>query len=225
MASIIVLMGPQGAGKGTQAQMLHEAFGLPIVATGDILRDIALTETPLGRQLREVQAAGRLVSDDILAEVINERLRRGDCAHACILDGFPRTLPQARLLEKIAESQGHNILVVEIDVPRDLLHKRLTGRRTCSACGAIYHLLFNPSKKEGVCDIEGAPLFTRSDDNEESIARRLALYDEKTRPLLDYYAQTQRLHKVDGTGTRDEVGGRIADIVRQAAGAISMAER
>ena len=216
MPSIIVLMGPQGAGKGTQAQMLTEAFGLPIVATGDMLRDIALTETTLGRQVREVQAAGRLVSDDILAEVVNERLSRGDCAEGCILDGFPRTLPQARLLENIAESQGHKIVVVEIDVPRDLLHKRLTGRRTCSVCGAIYHLHFKPSKKDGVCDIEGAPLFTRSDDNEESIAQRLALYDEKTHPLLDYYARTGRLHKVDGTGTRHEVGERIADVVRSA---------
>ncbi|MEK6304331.1 MAG: adenylate kinase [Acidobacteriota bacterium] len=214
MPSIIVLMGPQGAGKGTQAQMLTEAFGLPIVATGDMLRDIALTETPLGRQVREVQAAGRLVSDDILAEVVNERLSRGDCADGCILDGFPRTLPQAWLLEKIAESQGHKILVVEIDVPRDLLHKRLAGRKTCSVCGAIYHTYFKPSKADGVCDVEGAPLFTRSDDNEESIARRLALYDEKTHPLLNYYAQTERLYKVDGTGTRDEVGGRIAEVLK-----------
>jgi adenylate kinase len=214
MASIIVLMGPQGAGKGTQAHMLTESFGLPIVATGDMLRDIAESETPLGRQVREVQAAGRLVSDDILAEVVSERLSRPDCAKACILDGFPRTLPQARLLEKIAEAQGHKILVVEIDVPRELLYKRLTGRRTCSVCGSIYHVYFKPSKKDGLCDLDGSPLFTRSDDHEESIARRLALYDEKTRPLFDYYGQTGRLHKIDGTGLPEEVGKRVAQVVR-----------
>jgi|SRR6185436_5143287 adenylate kinase len=219
MPSIIVLMGPQGAGKGTQAQMLTEAFGLPIVATGDMLRDIALTETPLGHQVREVQAAGSLVSDDILAEVVNERLSRGDCANGCILDGFPRTLPQTRVLEKIAESQGHSIVVVEIDVPRDLLRKRLAGRRTCSVCGAIYHTQFKPSKNDGVCDLEGAPLFTRSDDHEESIARRLGLYDEKTHPLLDYYSKTGRLYKVDGTGTSEEVGGRIANVLKLTGGA------
>jgi adenylate kinase len=215
MPSIIVLMGPQGAGKGTQAQMLTEAFGLPIVATGDMLRDIALTETPLGRQVREVQASGRLVSDDILAEVVKERLSRRDCADGCILDGFPRTLPQARLLEKIAQSQGHQILVVEIDVPRELLYKRLAGRRTCSVCGSIYHVYFKPSKQDGVCDLDGAPLFTRSDDHEESIARRLALYDEKTHPLLAYYAETNRFHKVDGTGTPEEVAGRVAEVVKE----------
>ena len=215
MASIIVLMGPQGAGKGTQAHMLTERFGLPIVATGDMLREIALTETALGRQVREVQAAGRLVSDDILAEVVSERLSGQDCAEACILDGFPRTLPQARLLEKIAESQGHRILVVEIDVPRELLYKRLTGRRTCSTCGSIYNVYLMPSKVDGVCDLDGSPLFTRSDDHEESIARRLALYDEKTHPLLDYYAQTGRLHKIDGTGSPEDVANRVAQVVKE----------
>jgi adenylate kinase len=222
MASILVLMGPQGAGKGTQAQMLNAGFGLPIVATGDMLRDIAASETPLGRQVREVQAAGRLVSDDILADVVSVRLSSPDCAEACILDGFPRTLPQARLLEKIAEAQGHEILVVEIDVPRELLYKRLTGRKTCSVCGAIYHVYFKPSKQDGVCDLDGSPLFTRSDDNEESIARRLALYDEKTQPLFDYYAQTGRLHKIDGTGSPEEVGDRVARIVRDS-GTVGMA--
>jgi adenylate kinase len=209
-------MGPQGAGKGTQAKLLSETFGRPIVATGEILRDIALTESSLGKQVRETQAAGNLVSDDILAEVVSQRLGRGDCARGCILDGFPRTLPQAELLEKIADKLGHRISVIQIDVPRDVLYRRLAGRRTCSVCGAIYHVDFKPSKQDGVCDLEEAPLFTRSDDNEESIAQRLALYDEKTRPLLDYYSVTNRLHKVDGTGTSGEVAARVSDIVRGA---------
>ncbi|HJZ68164.1 MAG TPA: adenylate kinase [Blastocatellia bacterium] len=212
MADIIVLMGPQGAGKGTQAQMLAERFGLPQIATGDILREMAQGSTPLGLHVREVQAAGQLVSDEILAEIVKSRLSRGDCERGCILDGFPRTLPQAWLLESSAESLGHRITVINIEAPRETLIKRLSGRRTCSACGAIYNIYFKPSKKEGVCDLDGQPLFTRSDDNEEAIAQRLALYDEKTRPLVDYYAQSGRLHSVDGAGTPEEVFRRITAI-------------
>ncbi|MFP5262256.1 MAG: adenylate kinase [Blastocatellia bacterium] len=215
MPSIFVLMGPQGAGKGTQAQMLADSFHLPIVATGDMLRDIALTDTPLGHQVRAVQAAGQLVSDDILAEVVKTRLSNCDCDGGCILDGFPRTLPQARLLERIAHSRGRRISVVKIDVPRELLFKRLTGRRTCTACGAIYHVEFMPSRQDGICDLDGQPLFTRSDDYPEAIENRLALYDEKTRPLLDYYGESGRLYKVDGTGTPEEVFGRIAEVVKR----------
>jgi adenylate kinase len=208
-------MGPQGAGKGTQAQLLADTFHLPIVATGDMLRDIALTDTELGHQVREVQAAGQLVSDDILAEVVKTRLSNCDCAGGCVLDGFPRTLPQARLLERIAQAQGHRISVIKIDVPRELLLKRLASRRTCTACGAIYNVEFKPPAQDGVCDLDSQPLFTRSDDYPEAIENRLALYEEKTRPLLDYYAESGRLHKVDGTGTPDEVFGRIAEIVRR----------
>src|ERR1044071_771909 len=130
MPSLFVIMGPQGAGKGTQAKMLSERFGLPIVATGDMLREIATADTALGNQVRTVQAAGQLVSDDILAEVIKTRLCQPDCTRGCILDGFPRTLPQAHLLEKIAAEHGHRIIVVKIDLPRDLLFRRLTGRLT-----------------------------------------------------------------------------------------------
>jgi adenylate kinase len=215
MANIYVLMGPQGAGKGTQAQMLAERYGLPIIATGDMLREIAQTDTQLGLQVREVQAAGQLVSDDILAEVVKTRLCKNDCSGGCILDGFPRTLPQTRLLERIAQDRGNRIIVIKIDVPRDLLFKRLAGRRTCSVCGATYHMEFKRPGREGVCDLDGQPLFTRTDDNEEAIRQRLALYDEKTRPLLDYYAESNRLNKVDGTGTPEEVFGRIAEIVKR----------
>ena len=213
MANIIVLMGPQGAGKGTQAQMVAERFGLPIVATGDMLRDVARTETDLGHQVRELQATGQLVPDEILAEVVNNRTSQIDCCQGYILDGFPRTLPQARLLERIAQSQGYKILVIKIDVDRELLYRRLTGRRTCTKCGAIYHTEFLPSKQEGVCDLDGQALFTRSDDNEEAIQQRLALYDEKTRPLLDYYGGSGRLIKVDGTGTPEEVFDRISEVI------------
>ena len=213
MPDITVLMGPQGAGKGTQAHLLAERLKLPLVATGDILREMAHSDEPLGLQVRKVQAAGQLVSDDILAEVVKSRLSRPDCGGGCVLDGFPRTLPQVTLLETIAEQLGHQIKVISIEVPRELLFKRLAGRRTCSACGAIYHVDRMPSAVEGVCDVDGQPLFTRSDDNEEAITQRLALYDEKTRPLLDHYAGSGRLHKIDGTGAPEDVFGRIVSIL------------
>jgi adenylate kinase len=213
MPEIIVLMGPQGAGKGTQAHLLAERLKLPLVATGDILREMALSDAPLGLQVRQVQAAGQLVSDDILAEIVKTRLSRFDCVNGCVLDGFPRTLPQARLLEDIAEQLGHRITVMVIDVPRELLFKRMAGRRTCSSCGSTYNIYYKPSKVEGVCDLDGQPLFTRTDDNEEAIAQRLALYDEKTRPLVDYYAQSGRLYKIDGTGTPEDVFARIVSVL------------
>jgi adenylate kinase len=162
--------------------------------------------------VREVQAAGQLVSDDILAEVVKTRLANCDCDRGCILDGFPRTLPQARLLERIAQSRGDRISVIKIDVPRELLFKRLAGRRTCTECGAIYNVDYKPAARDGICDLDGQPLFTRSDDYPEAIENRLALYDEKTRPLLDYYAESNRLYKVDGTGTPEEVFNRIEEL-------------
>jgi adenylate kinase len=213
MPDIIVLMGPQGAGKGTQAQMLAERNGLSLVATGDMLRDIAHSDTPLGLKVRGVQAGGQLVSDDILADVVKARLSQEDCERGCILDGFPRTLPQVRLLESIAEGLGHRITVISIEAPRELLAKRLAGRQTCSVCGAIYNVYFKPSKQEGVCDLDSQPLFTRSDDNVEAIAQRLALYDEKTRPLLDHYEESGRLYKIDGSGSPEDVFGRLVEIL------------
>ncbi|HKP14377.1 MAG TPA: adenylate kinase [Blastocatellia bacterium] len=213
MSNIYVLMGPQGAGKGTQAKLLADRLGLPIVATGDILREIGREDTPLGHHVKEVLASGELVSDDILAEVIKSRICKPDCTTGCILDGFPRTLPQARLLEMIAQEGGSRIVVIKIDVPKELLLRRLTGRRICKRCNSIYHVEFKPPKQDEVCDLDGEPLFTRPDDNIEAIQQRLQLYVDKTKPLLDYYGETGRLHRVDGTGTPENVFGRIADIV------------
>jgi adenylate kinase len=214
MATLFVLIGPQGAGKGTQSQMVYEAFNLLIVATGDMLRTIARAETPLGRQVREAQAKGNLVPDHILAEIVGHRLQQSDCENGCILDGFPRTLPQAELLESIAAEHGDRIVAINLDVPRDVLQMRLSGRQTCVKCGAVYHRDLKPSKEPGVCDLDGGLLVTRSDDNEESIARRLELYDEKTWPLLDYYDSSNRLYNVSGVGTVDEVFERIRAIVK-----------
>ena len=206
-------MGPQGAGKGTQAKLLADRLGLPIVATGDILREIARSDTALGQHVKEVLASGELVGDDILAEVVKNRICKPDCSTGCILDGFPRTLPQARLLEKIAAEGGSRIVVIKIDVPRELLLRRLTGRRICKRCNTIYHVEFKPPKQDELCDLDGEALFTRPDDNVEAIQQRLQLYVEKTKPLLDYYGASNRLHRVDGTGTPENVFDRIAEVV------------
>jgi adenylate kinase len=215
MAEIIILMGPQGAGKGTQAQMLAEKFSLPIVATGEMLREVAKSDTALGRQVKEFQESGNLVSDDILAEVIRERTSQEDCEQGYILDGFPRTSPQAELLEKIAAEQGHTIIVIKIKIPHEFLYKRLAGRRTCSKCGHIYNIYFKPSRREGLCDICDGELFTRSDDHEEVIRRRLSEYTEKTKPLVNYYAQTGRVKEVSGLGAPEYVFEAISKVVEQ----------
>ncbi|MBI3651022.1 MAG: adenylate kinase [Acidobacteria bacterium] len=217
MAEIIILMGPQGAGKGTQAQMLAEKFSLPIVATGEMLREVAKSDSPLGHRVKEFQESGNLVSDDILAEVISHRTSQEDCKRGYVLDGFPRTAPQTELLEQIAAKQGHNITVIKIKIPHEFLYKRLAGRRTCSLCGHIYNIYFKPSKQEGVCDVCGGELFTRSDDKEDAIRRRLSEYTKKTKPLVQYYAQTGRMKEVSGLGTPEEVFAAMCKIVEQAA--------
>jgi len=209
---IVVLIGPQGAGKGTQAQMLSERLGLPIIATGDILRKVGEEATPLGREVRDIQKSGNLVPDEILAQIVKDRIGLGDCDKGCILDGFPRTLPQARLLEELADARGDKIFAVQISVPREMLWKRLAGRRTCASCGATYNIYLKPSKVEGICDLDHGALVIRDDDRPEAIEQRLALYDEKTRPILEYYKESGRLHEVDGTGDPMEVFGRLIGV-------------
>lgn len=205
-------MGPQGAGKGTQAAKLAARLSVPIVATGDILRKVAQEDSELSLEIRKTQAAGQLVSDDVMAGIIQDRLAREDCHLGCILDGFPRTLPQASLLDQIAEERGYRVSAIIIMVPRDILEKRLTGRRQCPVCGTIYNIYFKPPQREGICDLEGASLETRADDNPEAIKKRLTLFDEMTRPLLDFYRQSSRLSEVDGTGEIDEISQRVASV-------------
>src|SRR5262245_2251773 len=198
MSKIIVIIGAPGAGKGTQSRLLSEKYGYPQISTGDILREMGRADTPLGRKVKETMAAGRLVSDEILAEVIRARTAQPDCVNGYILDGYPRTLNQAQQLEELASKQGKEIRLARIVVPEDVLFKRLTGRRACPICGEIYNIYLRPPKVDEICDLDGAALTKRSDDNPESVSRRFEEYQRSTAPLIDYYSQSGRLIEIDG---------------------------
>ena len=200
MSKIIVLMGPPGSGKGTQARLLAERLGLPHISTGDIFRAMKQAQTPLGERLRRTLASGALVPDDLTVRVVAERTGRPDCRDGYVLDGFPRTPAQADMLETLAAKQGHGLVAVLVDVPFDILEKRVTGRRNCPVCGEIYNIYFKPPKSDEVCDLHPeVKLKRRADDNAETIKTRLATYEQETRPLLEYYERTGRLRRVDGT--------------------------
>ncbi len=203
-------MGAPGAGKGTQARLIAEKSGYPQISTGDILREIAQQETPLGREIKEIQASGRLVSDEVLADVIRERTSRPDCARGYILDGYPRTLNQAELLEELAKEQGKEVKLIKLVVPFESLMKRLTGRRTCSQCGEIYNLYLRPPRREGVCDLDGGLLSHRADDNPETVRARLETYEQTTAPVVDYYRQSGRLIEINGELSVEEVAREIS---------------
>ncbi|HVG37919.1 MAG TPA: nucleoside monophosphate kinase [Pyrinomonadaceae bacterium] len=212
MPKIIVLMGAPGAGKGTQARLLQERKSLPQISTGDIFRALAKADTPLAAEVRAVQAAGQLISDELVIRVVDERTSADDCRDGYILDGFPRTTVQAAMLEEIARRQGHELLAIFVDAPFELLEKRTAGRRTCPVCGEIYNVYFRPPKQEGFCDFHPeVALQHRVDDMPEKIKVRLATYEEQTKPLLDYYAGGGRLYRVDATRDPELV---YADIER-----------
>ena len=214
MGKIFVLIGAPGAGKGTQARLLQERRGLPQISTGDMFREMKSLDTPLAREVQAIMAAGRLVPDDVTYRMVQERTSRPDSKNGYILDGYPRTAVQAQQLEKLAKAQGNDIHAIEVDVPRDELVRRLTGRRSCPVCGEIYNIYSKPPKSDNVCDKHpDAQLVHRVDDNEESVSTRLATYDEQTKPLLDYYEKSRRLKKVDGTGEVEEIYSELEDLV------------
>jgi len=213
MGRIIVIMGAPGAGKGTQSRLLSERFGYPQISTGDILREMAQAETSLGCQLKETLASGSLVSDQVLTQIILERTSKPDCINGYILDGFPRTLKQAELLESLAKKQGHEVVLVRVTVHKNTLFKRLTGRRSCPICGEIYNIYFKPSQQEGVCDLDCTPLTQRSDDTAEKVGVRLNTYIELTTPLFEFYKQTGRLIIVDGERPVEEVFENLSNML------------
>ena len=200
MADAYIFIGPPGAGKGTLGDIFCEKTGVIHVSTGQLLRDEMAAGSELGKQVKDIIAAGKLVSDDIVAEMVKNRLAKADIkAHGCLLDGFPRTVPQAETLEKILADGGDRMAaVVLIEADRKMLMGRLTSRRMCpnKACGAIYNVISQPPKKEGVCDKCGAPLYQRSDDTEATAIDRLKVYEEQTAPLVNFYASKGQLVKI-----------------------------
>ena len=214
MSKIIVLIGAPGAGKGTQARLLQERRGIPQISTGDMFREMKTLETPLAREVQAIMASGKLISDDVTYKIVRERTSKPDTAGSYVLDGYPRTAVQAEQLEELAKEQGKEIQAIEIDVPRDELFKRLTGRRSCPVCGEIFNIYSKPPRNAGYCDDHPeAALDHRADDSEEKVTVRLETYDELTRPLLDYYERSGRLKKVDGTGDIEEIYRELDGLV------------
>jgi adenylate kinase len=209
----LVLLGPPGAGKGTQAALLIEKIAIPHISTGDILRGEAQQGTPLGLEARALMDKGQLVPDELILRIVAERLKAPDCADGFLLDGFPRSRPQARGLEAIVESSDHRFVAACLDVPGDVVVRRLSGRRTCRECGAMYQVEFSPPKVEGICDRCDGELYQRDDDHEEVIQARLRIYREETQPLLEFYGKRDQLVTVDGTGAADEVAERLRQVL------------
>ncbi len=208
----LILLGPPGAGKGTQAQKMAEYFHIPQISTGDILRSAVKEGTPLGKEAKSFMDRGQLVPDEVVIGIIDERLRASDCQLGFILDGFPRNISQADALQSLLARMGKSMdHVINIEVDSEELVRRLTGRRTCKNCGAMFHILFQPPKEEGKCDRCGGPLYQRADDNEETIRTRLKEYEKQTAPLIDYYQKKNLLRSIDGVGGADQIFERILD--------------
>lgn len=212
----LILLGPPGAGKGTQAAFITEKFGIPQISTGDMLRAAVKAQTPLGVEAKKIMDAGGLVSDDIIIGLVRDRLKEADCEPGYLFDGFPRTIPQADALK---DAQVKLDFVIEIDVPEESIIERMSGRRIHAASGRSYHVTFNPPKTPGVDDVTGEPLLQRDDDREDTVRHRLSVYREQTRPLIAYYSQwsatgdlqAPAYRKISGIGSVEEIRQRILD--------------
>lgn len=218
----LVLLGPPGAGKGTQARMLGERIGAPQIASGDLLRKAVRDHTPLGVEAKSFMDKGSLVPDELVLKLIDARLDQSDAKSGYILDGFPRSVSQAEALRGMLKRRGEKLSkVVAIDVPDEELVKRISGRRTCRNCNEMYHMAFDPPAKPGICNKCGGELYQREDDHEDTVRNRLKVYNDATKPLLDYYGKAGLLAQVEGVGRPEEVLQRILAKLSDGAGARS----
>ena len=214
MSKIIVLMGAPGAGKGTQARLLQERLNLLQISTGDMFRALAQTQSPLAEEVRVIQQAGRLIPDDLVIRVVEDRTSQPDCQDGYVLDGFPRTAAQAEMLEGLAIQEGNALSAILIEIPFELLEKRMTGRRSCPVCGEIYNMYFRAPKNDSRCDLHPeVELIHRADDNEDKVRVRLETFNSWTAPVLEYYERTGRLHRVDGTQDPEQIYSEIERIL------------
>ena len=206
----VILVGPPGAGKGTQARVLQSTFGIPQISTGDLLREAVRAGTPLGKQAQTYMDKGELVPDSVVTGLVVERMEQADCAKGFLLDGFPRTIAQAdAIAAELGRRNQHVDAVLSIVVPRQELVERLSGRWICRSCQAMYHERFTPPKTRGVCDACGGELYQRSDDTAETVNARLEVYERLTAPLLSYYRERALLHDIDGMGAPETIAQRI----------------
>ncbi|KSV59612.1 adenylate kinase [Acetivibrio ethanolgignens] len=210
----IIMLGAPGAGKGTQAKKIAEKYAIPHISTGDIFRANIKNNTELGKKAKTYIDQGLLVPDELVVDLVVDRLAREDAKKGYVLDGFPRTIPQAEALDAALSERGEKIdYAIDVEVPDSAIIERMSGRRSCSQCGASYHVVFNPPKTEGVCDACGGTLILRDDDKKETVEKRLSVYHEQTKPLIDYYTGQNIIKEVDGTRSMDEVFNAITGIL------------
>ena len=210
----IIMLGAPGAGKGTQAKKIAEVCNVPHISTGDIFRANIKNGTALGAKAKEYMDKGLLVPDELVCDLVVDRIQQSDCANGYILDGFPRTIPQAEALTSALNAIGQKMdYAINIEVPDENIIQRMSGRRACVGCGATYHVVYNPTKVEGVCDVCGEALILRDDDKPETVKNRLNVYHEQTQPLIDYYSKEGILVEVDGTKNMDDVFTDILNIL------------
>lgn len=208
----MILLGPPGAGKGTQAKLISEKYSIPHISTGDIFRKNISEKTPLGVKAKGYMDKGQLVPDELTIDLVNDRLTHEDCKTGFLLDGFPRTVKQAEALENFLNKNNQSLdTALLINVPSSFILERMTGRRVCPSCGASYHIKFNPPKIEGICDVCKAEVIQRKDDTEETVKERIEVYDRQTQPLVDFYASKDQLFVVDGTQSIDQVFETISN--------------
>ena len=210
----IIMLGAPGAGKGTQADKICAKYDIPHISTGDIFRANIKNNTELGQKAKSYMDKGLLVPDELVVDLVVDRVKADDCAKGYVLDGFPRTIPQAEALDKALEASGEKVdFAINVEVPDENIINRMSGRRACGTCGATYHIVHIPTKVEGSCDKCGSELILRDDDKPETVKKRLDVYHEQTQPLIDYYTKKGVLHEVDGTKDMEEVFGAIVNIL------------